>query len=151
MMVVLASVNRVNDTVGGAVQTVAEGVVLAFVVVVSHVRAVVSAGVFSLFKCYSLTLSEAVCWVLARVRARVLPPTRLSVLFGERCGAVTVVSLGYVDVGIDVDLSAGSVTSPVFTVVDAVLNVDLGVGVTTVRLTVSAEAGVRLAVVTCLA
>ena len=50
--------------------------------------------------------------------------------------------LGYVDASIEVDLSSWSVTSvdlDTFSVVGAVLDVDLGVGVALVRLTVSAE------------
>ena len=148
VMTLLSAVDWMQDTIGGAMQTVAEGVVLAFVVVISHIRAVTG----SFFECHSLTLSKVVCcWVLARVCALVLPPTRLSVLFGERCGAFAVISLGNVDASVDVYLSGRRVTSVVLAIVGTVLDVDLGVGVAAIRLTVAVEASVRLALVTCLA
>ena len=128
VMVMAAARDGVQDAVGGALDTVAERVVVSVFVVVSHVTAVVlgwindRAGLGSdldvlLYWCLVVLLD-----VLARVRGLVLP-TRGVVLFGERCCALTVVSFKPVKLDL-------TFVSPVF-------DVDLGVDVAAVGLSVS--------------
>ncbi len=139
----------VEDAVGSAVETVAETVVMSVFVVVSHISSVslafagrVNCTFFgdpgTLFVGHGLTLGEACFGVVARVGALVLPTTLCSVLLGEGSGAVTEVSLSGVDAGVDVDLGGWSVTS-VLAVVDVILDVDPGVGVSLVGLTVAVK------------
>jgi len=139
----------VEDAVGGAVETVAETVVVPVFVVVSHISSVslafagrVNCTFFgdpgTLFVGHGLTLGKACFGVVARVGALILPTTLCSVLLGEGSGTVTEVSLSGVDAGVDVDLGSWSVTG-VLAVVDVVLDVDLGVGVSLVGLTVAVE------------
>lgn len=148
VVVTLVALEWVEDTVGSAVQTVTERVVVTVFVVVSHVNLVTATFGWSVdgavFDSYAfveadrLTLgSVSVRWVVAWVGGLVLPTTRSSVLLGEWGGAVSVVSLGDVDARVDVDLSGRSVTSWVLAVVLTVLNVELSVGVTLVRLAVA--------------
>lgn len=148
----MAVFEGVDDAVGSAVQTVTEGVVVALVVVISHVKTVSAAfgswvdrtslGDLDLFlEADGLTLGTGVGWIVTRVGALVLPTTFSTVLLGEGYGAFTVVPLGHVDVGVEVDLGGRSVTSRVVTLVHTVLDVDLGVGVAAVGLTVGASAG----------
>lgn len=68
-----------------------------------------------------------------------MPTTRSTVLLGEWGGAVTEVSLSDVDARVDVDLGSWGVTGVVFAVVDAVLDVDLSVGVTLEGLAVAMQ------------
>lgn len=120
--------------------------VLAVFVVISHISTVLAFGrsvdctlfddVDFFVKRNRLTLGVALFWVVSWVGALVLPAARSSVLLGERCGSVSVVSLRYVDAGVEVDLGIWSLTGVVLSVVDAVLDVELGVGVPSVRFTV---------------
>lgn len=152
----LVALEWVQDAVGSAVKTVTEGVVVAVFVVISHVKAVtttffwcVDGLIFDsdfVAEANGLTLGVTVSWVLTWVGRLVLPTTRSSVLLGEWGGAVTVVPLGDVDAGIKVDLGSWGVTSWVLAVVDAVLNVNLCVGVPLVRLPVAMFDGMSAAV-----
>lgn len=142
----LVALEWVEDAVGSAVKTVTEGVVVTVFVVISHIKLVTTTGRTvdgTLFNLYllvegnGLTLGVVLSVLLARIGGLVLPTTRSTVLLGEWGGAVTELSLGDIDAGIDVDLGSWSVTGRILAVVDAVLDVDLGVGVTLVRLAVS--------------
>lgn len=134
VVVVRASVDGVENFVRGAVKSVAERVVVAVFVVISHVTFVLlarsvdsSATHVNLFvEGDGLTVRvPGLSWVLARVGGLGFPLTGLSVVFfGVGSSAVTELSLGQVDV-------------LVLTLVGAVLNVDLVVGVALVRFTVA--------------
>lgn len=151
---VTSAVDGVQDAVGGAVQTVAEGVVVAVLVVISHVRPVLAFGsvygtlgdVDLLVEANRLTLSVVCSAVLTRVGALVLP----TILLAEGSGAVSVLPLGDVDTFVEVELGAGSVPGGILSVVDAVLYVDLGTGVTLVRFTVAVREALALAAMTCM-
>jgi hypothetical protein len=146
----------VQDAVGGAVETVAETVVLAVFVVVSHISAVLLALVagwgvdrafFRLntgsvfFVDDGLAFGEACLgWVVAGLSALVLPAAFCSVLLGEGSGALAEVSLGGVDADVGVDYCSWGVAGGELAVVDAVLDVKLGVGVALVGLTVGSFA-----------
>jgi hypothetical protein len=140
VVVVVAAVDRVENFVRCAVETVTEGVVVAVFVVISHVTLVLLTG------CVDSSLAHANLFVegdgftvgeawLGRVLARVggvgFPLASLSVVF-FRVGssAVTEVSLSCVKAGVEV---LG------FAVVRSVLYVDLSFRVTLVRLTVADE------------
>ena len=149
----------VEDAVSCAVETVAEAVVVAVFVVISHINAVLTL----LTRCWVnrtllgdlnllveldwLTLGVAGLGVVSWLCGLVLPAACLAVVFlwvRLRSGALTEVSLSYVDTAVEVDLGSWSVTGLVVvltavTVVDTVLNVDLGVGVALVRLTVAVD------------
>jgi hypothetical protein len=154
VMMTVFRVERVEDTVGSTMETVTEGVVLAVFVVVSHIRLVpaftrpVDRSLFGdpdvLVEADGVSLWVAAFRVVAWGGALVLPAARSSVLLGEWDGAVSEVSLSYVDAGVDVDLGSWGVSSIKLAVVDAVLNVDLVVCVTLVRFPVagSTRAGV---------
>jgi hypothetical protein len=120
----------VADLLGSAVETVTEGVIVAVVVVVSHV-AVVFVGLF--LETNSLTLGGTVSWVLAGIGRLVFP----TVFLYERSGAFAELTFGNVNARVEVDVSGRSVTCVVFTVVFTVLNVDLSVGVTLERFAVA--------------
>ena len=147
VMMMAASVDWVQDAVGSTMQSVAERMVLAFVVVISHVTAVlvflrsVECTLFGyldfLVKVDWFTLGVASGCKLSWLSALVLPTTRSTVLLGEWNGTVSVVSLSYVDAGVKVDLCSWSVMGRIFTIPGAVLDLDLGVCVTLIRLTVS--------------
>ena len=155
MTVLFTVLWAVDDAVGGFVETVTEAVVVAVFVVISHINPVLTLArcvdstllcdTHFLVKLHWTTLGKAGLWVCTRLGALVLPAACLAVvLCGVRCrgGTLAVVLLSYVDASIEVDLSSGSVTSVelnAFTVVGAVLDVDLGVGVALVRLTVSVK------------
>lgn len=137
VVVVVLVLEGVEDLIGSLVETVTDAVVVALVVVVSHIKAVTAtfAGLvdgaldvdFDLFvESNTLTLGVAGGWELPRTGALFLP-TGLSVLLCERSSAVAVVSLGYVD---------ASVVGGLITVVDTVLDVDLGLSVPLERFTV---------------
>lgn len=120
--------------------------VVSVVVVISHVPLVFTLGGSvegTLLDCYVLverngaTLGVDFSWVGAWVCGLVLPNTGSSVLLSEWDGAVTEVSLGNVDARVEIDLRAWGVTRRVVTVVDAILDVDLGVGVPLVWLVVA--------------
>jgi len=133
VLVTLVVVLAVDDSVGGAVETVTEGVVVAVLVVISHVKAVLAVlrwvyrallgDLNLLLEGDGLTLGVALLGVLAGVGALVLPRTGSSVLFGEGGGPLTEVPLGCVEAGVVVDLGR------VVPVVDSVFDVDLSVGV----------------------
>lgn len=142
VVLVVSAVNGVENLVRGAVKSVAERVVVAVFVVVSHVTLLLtsrvdsSAGHANLFvEGDGFTLGVPLSWVLTRVGGLAFPLAGLSVvLLGVRSSAVTVLPLSYVDAAVEV----GAVL--VLAVVGAVLDVDLVVGVALVGLTV-AEAG----------
>ena len=150
MVVVTAAVDRVQDAVGSAVETLTERVVLALVVVVSHVTAVfvfgsVNSTLFGYLDVFVNDFAVASSsFESARIGALVLPAAGLSVFFSEWDGAVTVLSLSDIDAGVEVYLGCWSVTGWIF----AVLNVDLGVDVALVRLTVTVVEPLMLAAVT---
>lgn len=142
VVVVTSAFEGVEDAVGGLVKTVAERVVVAVLVVVSHVLfgwGVDGSAVYlnRLFETNGVTFGEAVCWVVTRVRGLVLPITRRAVLLDEWGGAVTEISLGNVDARVEVDVGSWSVTSRVLAFVITVLDVDLSVGVPLIWFTVS--------------
>lgn len=138
VLVVTSAFEGVEDAIGGLVETVTERVVVAVLVVVSHVlfgvgRTSVDGGAF-----YLDGFGESVGRVVLARRGRlVLPITRRAVLFDEGGGTVTKVSLGNVDARVEVDLSGWRVTSRVLAVVFTVLNVDLSFGVPLIWFTVS--------------
>ena len=150
VVVVMSAVDRVQDLVGSAVETVTERMVLAVFVVISHVPLGFAAGVDSglaytdlLVELYGLTLRVALCWVVTRLSALLLPLAGLPVvLLSEGSRASAEVSLVDVKTTIVVDLCGRGMTGVVF----AVLDVELGVGVSLVRLTV---AKAELSVSTC--
>lgn len=147
VMTTLVALEGVKDAVGSTVEAVTEAVVVAVFVVISHVKSVtttfswcVDGAVFDSYfvvEVNGFTLGVTVGWVVAWVGGLVLPTTRSSVLLGEWGGTVSVVPLGNVDAGVEVDLGSWSVTGRIFAVKDAVLNVDLGVGVPLVRLPIA--------------
>lgn len=116
---------------------------MAFVVVISHItfRSVDGAFLDSYFlvEANGLTFSVTFGRVLTWVGRLVLPATRGTVLFGEWGGAVAELLLGDVNVALDVDLGGWSVTGWVLAVVDAILDVNLGVGVALEGLTVAMQ------------
>lgn len=149
VVVVTSAFEWVEDTISGLVETVAERVVVAVLVVVSHVLfgwGVDGSAVYlnRFFETNGVTFGEAVCWVVTRVRGLVLPITRRAVLFDEWGGAVTEVSLGNVDARVDVDVGGWSVTSGILAVVVTVLDVDLSVGVPLIWFTVSLTFNINL-------
>lgn len=148
-VVVVVALEWVQDLVSGAANSVAEGVVVSVFVVISHVPLVFTLGVtvngalldlHLLVELNWVTLGVTLGWVLTWVGRLVLPHARSFVLLGEWGGAVAVLTLVDVDARVEVDLSGWSVTGWVLAVVDAVLNVDLSVGVPLVWLSV-ADAG----------
>jgi len=157
VVVVVFLLLAVQDAVGGAVEAVTEGVVLAVLVVISHINAVLTLagwvdrallGDLDFFvKGNGLTLGVTLLGVLARVGALILPPTGVSVLFGKGGGTLAVVSLSYVDTGVVIDLGCRSVTGLELAVVDSVFDVDLGVGVSLEGRLVSAVRRWTLAIV----
>lgn len=135
MVMMTWAVNRVQHVVCRTAQTAGEGMVLAFVVVVAHTSVItVCCPVFgdldSLVNSNWITLCVLCCCVFTGVGALVLPPTRLSVLLIERYGAVSVITLSYVDAGVEFEIIAS-------TIVDAVLNVDINVSAASIRFTVA--------------
>jgi hypothetical protein len=141
MVVVVTAVDGVENFVGGTVKTVTEGVIVAVFVVISHITLVRATGWVDSSTAYANLFVGGdgftvrvpwLSWVLARVGGVGLPLASLSVVFfGVRSSAAAVVSLGCVDTAVEVLF---------FTVVGAVLNVDLGLGVSLVWFTV-AEVG----------
>lgn len=134
LVVVTSALEWVENAVGGLVKTVAERVVVAVFVVISHVLlgwAVDGSTLYldRLFETNGVAFVETVCWVLARVAGLVLPITRRAVLFDEWSGAVTKVSLGNVDARVEIYVGGRGVTSGIVAVVFTILDVDLGVGV----------------------
>jgi hypothetical protein len=132
VVVVVGAVDGVENFVGDAVQSVAERVILAVFVVISHITLGLASGLDSSLSHANLvgerdgfTIGVALRGgVLARVGGLGFPLAGLSVVFfGVWGGAVTVLPLSYVDAGVEV------LTVLVFTVVGAVLDVDLGLGV----------------------
>ena len=150
MMVVTAAVDRVQDAVSGAVEALTERVVLALVVVVSHITAVLAFGsvystLFGYLDFFVNDFAVALCsFESARIGALVLPAAGLSVFFCEWDGAVTIVTLSDIDAGVKIYLGCWSVTRGVL----AVLDVDLGVDVALIWLTVAVVKPVILAAVT---
>lgn len=147
VLVVGAAVDGVEDLVRGAVETVAERVVVTVFVVVSHVTLVLASRVDSgaahanlFLEGDGLTLRVPLVGVLTRVGGLAFPLTGFSVvLLGVGSGAVAVLPLSYVDAAVEV------VAGLELAVVGAVLDVDLVVGVTLVRLTVAKQAKASLA------
>jgi hypothetical protein len=139
VVVVVGAVDGVENFVGYAVKSVAKRVVVAVFVVISHITLVLTSGLDSLSHANlfverdGFTIGVALRGrVLARVGGLGFPLAGLSVVFfGVWGGAVTVLSLSYVDAGVEV------LTVLVFTVVGAVLDVDLGLGVALVWLAVA--------------
>lgn len=140
VMVATLSVDWMQDTIGGAMNTLTERMILSLVVVISHITLVLAIRsvvcTLSDFHLFVDDLTVASCsseftWG----GAFVLPAAELAVLLAEWNGAVSVVSLGDVDVGVKVHLGCWSVTG----VVLAVLHVDLGVNVPLVRFTVAGK------------
>jgi hypothetical protein len=143
VVVVVGAVDGVENFVGDAVQSVAERVILAVFVVISHITLGLASGLDSSLSHANLvgerdgfTIGVALRGgVLARVGGLGFPLAGLSVVFfGVWGGAITVLSFSYVDAGVEV------LTVLVFAVVGAVLDVDLGFGVALVWLAV-AEVG----------
>lgn len=149
VMVVVSAVDRMEDTVGGTVKSVTEGVVVAVFVVISHVTLVLGSSwavdgglayTDLLVESDWVTLWVALSRVVTRVRALVLPAAGLAVvLLGARSGAGAVVLLGYVNTTVEVVLGSRSVAGRILSLVAAVLNVDLVVDVAVVRLTVAVK------------
>jgi hypothetical protein len=136
MMVMAAAVDGVQDAVSSAVKALTERVVLSLVVVIAHITLVLAVwsvvwalGYFDLFvNDFAVsTCSSRFTWVGVSAR--------LSVLLGERNGTVTVLSLGDVDVCVDIDLGCWGVAGVVLAVLD--VDVDLLVDVPLGRLTVA--------------
>jgi hypothetical protein len=145
-VVVTSALEWVENAVGGLVETVAERVVVAVLVVVSHVLlgwAGRGGAVYRdrFLETNGLAFVEAVCWVVAGVGGLVLPVAGRAVLFDERGGAVAEVSLGDVDARVEVDVGGRGMTRGVLAVVVTVLDVDLGVCVPCVGFTVSRWGG----------
>jgi hypothetical protein len=123
------------------VETVTEAVVVAVFVVISHITLVLATGCVDSSLAYANLFVEGdgftvgvglLSGVLARVGGVAFPLTGLSVvLFGVGSSALTEVSLGCVDAGVEVVLSLA--------VVSAILYVDLSFRVTLERLTVADE------------
>lgn len=144
-VVVAVAFEWVEQSVSGAADSVAERVVVSVFVVISHIKTGSTAFGAFLDVYFGVEVDwSTLSWILALVGALVLPTTRSTVLLGEWCGTVTKLSLGDVDVGIEIDLSSWSVTSGVLVVVDAVLDVDLSVGVALVWLAIAAAVNVNL-------
>lgn len=143
VVVVRASVDGVKNLVRGAVKSVAERVVVAVFVVISHVTLVLLTRSVDCSLAHVNFLVEGdgftvrvpgLSWVLARVGCLGFPLAGLSVVFFRvGSGAVTELSLSCVEAAVKVVL--------VLTLVGTVLYVDLVVGVALVRFTV-AEASV---------
>lgn len=141
VVVVVAAVDRVENFVSCAVETVTEAVVVAVFVVISHITLVLATGCVDSSLGYANLFVEGDGFtvgvgllrrVLARVGRVAFPLTGLSVvLFGVGSSALTEVSLSCVDAGVEVVLSLAFVS--------AVLYVDLGVRVTLEGLTVADE------------
>ena len=142
VVVLVSAVKRVDDAVGGAVETVAERVIVSVLVVISHIKAVLTVGDRRwsvdgsarggnlLVKGDGFAFGVAGFWVVAGVGALVLPGGVALVFLSNGNGsAVAVVSLGYVDAGVEVGgtLTVGGTE---VTVVRVVFDVDLSVGVT---------------------
>jgi hypothetical protein len=138
VVVVVAAVDRVENFVRCAVETVTEAVVVAVFVVISHITLVLATGCVDSSLGYANLFVEGDGFtvgvgllrrVLARVGRVAFPLTGLSVvLFGVGSSALTEVSLGCVDAGVEVVLGLAFVS--------AVLYVDLGFRVTLEGLTV---------------
>ena len=145
MVVVWAAVDRMQDAFGSAVQSVTEGMVLAVFVVVSHIRAVLvsfaGSVVCTLFDVDFFVESDTCpsSSVVAWIGALVFVSAGTTVLFGKWNGAVSVISFGYVDTSVQIDLGSWGVADWVLAVVLVVFDVNLGVGVALVRLTVAVE------------
>lgn len=132
---VAVTTRAVQDAVGSAVKSVAETVVLALVVVISHIKAVLVLarsvyrspfGDLDFFLVGGrLTLCVAGSGVLSWVSALALP--------------AAVLSLGFVDTGLGYlgSWRVVSVAVTILTIPDTVLHVDLGVGVASVRFTIA--------------
>lgn len=143
VVVVVGAVDGVENFVRCAVETVAEAVVVAVFVVISHITLVLATGCVDSSLCHANLFVEGdgftvgvglLSGVLARVGRVAFPLTGLSVvLLGIGSSALTEVSLGCVDAGVEV------LTVLVLAVVSAVLYVDLGFRVTLVGLTVADE------------
>lgn len=143
VVVVVGAVDRVENFVRCAVETVTEAVVVAVFVVISHVTLVLTTGCVDSSLCHANLFVEGdgftigvglLSGVLARVGRVAFPLTGLSVvLFGVGSSAFAEVSLGCVDAGVEV------LTVLVLAVVSAVLYVDLGFRVTLVGFTVADE------------
>ena len=143
VVVVVGAVDGVENFVRCAVETVTEAVVVAVFVVISHITLVLTTGCVDSSLCHANLFVEGdgftigvglLSGVLARVGRVAFPLTGLSVvLLGVGSSALTEVSLGCVDAGVEV------LTVLVLAVVSAVLYVDLGFRVTLVGLTVADE------------
>jgi hypothetical protein len=141
VVVVVAAVDGVENFVRCAVETVTEAVVVAVFVVISHITLVLATGCVDSSLAYANLFVEGdgftvgvglLSGVLARVGRVAFPLTGLSVvLFGVGSSALTEVSLGCVDAGVEVVLGLA--------VVSAVLYVDLSFRVTLEGLTVADE------------
>lgn len=146
VVVVTAAVDGVQDAVRGTRDTVAEGVIVAVFVVISHITLVLVLGgcvdrgtignLDVLVVLCGVSLGVGSGWVVAGMGALVLPVTGGTVLLSEGYGAVSVVPLGDVDAGVDVDLGCWGVTR---VAVLAVFDVELSVGVAVVRLVVAMD------------
>jgi hypothetical protein len=151
-VVVVCAVDGVENFVCDAVKSVAERVVVAVFVVISHITLVLTSGLDSSLSHANLfvvgdgfTIRVALGGrVFARVGGLRFPLASLSVVFfGVWGGAVTELSLSYVDAGVEVLMVL------VFTVVGAVLDVDLSLGVALVWFAVAKVGWLVMSRVTC--
>ena len=123
MMVVAAAVDGMQDAIGGAVKALTERVILSLVVVIAHITLVLAVWsvvcTLAYFDFFVNDFAVASCSsTFTRVGVLALPAAGLSVLLGERDGAVTVVSLSDIDVCVDVDLGSWRVPGVVLAVLD---------------------------------
>lgn len=149
VVVVMTAVDGVQDSFGGAVESVTERVVVTVFVVISHITLVLELGLsrvdgglvdtdLLVEVVDRLALWVPLGWIVTRVGALVLPRTGVAVvLLGEGSSTGAEVALSYVETTVEVDLGSGSMTGRVVALVSSVLDVELGVGVTLVRLTVT--------------
>lgn len=131
MMVVAAAVDWMQDAISSAVETLTERVILSLVVVIAHITVVLAVRsvvgtLGDLYLFFDVAVASGAS-NFTRVGASVLPAAGFPVLFGERDGAVTEVSLCDIDAGVVVDLSCWSVAGVVLAVyVDININVRPG-------------------------
>lgn len=144
LVVVTRSVDWVEDVISSAVKSVTERVILAFVVVISHVKLAVLGrvdGSTSLsFDAYFLLGRGSVVVVPDRCGAGVVLDVRTRCILNVRVlgygiGSATVVTFDNVNLRLEV--SSRTVSGTVLLVVGLVLDVDLCVDVTLVRFTVA--------------
>mgnify|MGYP007070491081 CR=1 FL=1 len=172
VMMVAASVDRVQNTIGSLVQTVTERVVVTVFVEIAHITLELLWGIYGCSRFYSnflcrlsVTLLREVLSGLTVACLTVLGSVGgvagltgvLSRLTVGRLGALTIVPFGYVDLGLGV-LGGRAVNGTKLAVVDTllsrskvsavglVLDVDLSFSVPTVRLLI-AKVKKRLSVV----